>query len=90
MELANIFRNEMNFNSPNLEMSLSNGVSFFESILSGPLASKSQTEKCSYILLYAGLTGREVYNTLTLTEDQKKSTKEVLHAFQKYCIPKKN
>ena len=40
--------------------------------------------------MYARTIGRNVYNTSTLTEDQKKSTKEARNAFQNYCIPKNN
>ena len=55
-----------------------------------PLANKSDTEKCSYLLLYIGQDGRDIYNTWVLTDDEKKRPKIILDKFKEYCNPSTN
>ena len=54
------------------------------------LANKSDTEKCSYLLLYIGQDSRDIYNTWVLTDDEKKRTKIILDKFEEYCYPRTN
>lgn len=46
-----------------------------ELMFSGPLRSKREEEKCSYLLLWVGEKGRNVLNTWTLTADEEKLLK---------------
>lgn len=41
----------------------------------GPLRARNEEEKCSYLLLWVGEKGRDVYHTWTLTADDAKKLK---------------
>ena len=41
-------------------------------MFTGPLKAVSEEDKCSYLLLWVGDKGRDIFNTWTLTEDQAK------------------
>ena len=58
-------RNEMNFNSPDLANEFKKWLQFVKIILSGPLASKSQTEKCT-VAMYCSMQDQqaEKFNVL--------------------------
>ena len=38
----------------------------------GPFKSKSEEEKCNYVMLWAGEKGRNIYSTWTLTNEERK------------------
>ena len=51
----------------------------------GPLKDKSEEEKCAYLMIWLGEKGRDVYGTLTLSADDKKSTEALLTKFGNLC-----
>lgn len=61
-----------------------------ELMLSGPLLAKTEPVKCSYLLLWIGEKGRDVFNTWTLTEDERKELKTYYDRFETYVTPKAN
>ncbi|KAL1276716.1 hypothetical protein QQF64_036339 [Cirrhinus molitorella] len=56
----------------------------------GPLHEKSEEEHCSYLLLWIGERGRDIYNTWTLTEANAKLLNTYYDKFEAYVMPKKN
>jgi hypothetical protein len=60
-----------------------------ELIFSGALREKEEVQ-VTYLLLWIGDRGRQIYNTLTLTELQRKSIKAISDAIQKRLQPKSN
>lgn len=61
-----------------------------ELMFSGPLKKKGEDEKCSYLLLWSGEKGRDIFNTWTLTAEEDKVLKSYYDRFEAYVIPKKN
>ena len=59
-------------------------------MFSGPFKKKGEDEKCSYLLLWVGDKGRDIYNTWTLTEDEAKVLKSYYDRFEAYAMPKTN
>ena len=56
----------------------------------GPLNSKSEEEKCNYVMLWAGEKGRNIYSTWTLTNEERKQLEIHFENFENYCKPKSN
>ncbi len=48
----------------------------------GPYKDKSDEAKVAYLLLFVGERGREIYNTLNLSADDRKSVTRINDAFQ--------
>ncbi|KAL1268833.1 hypothetical protein QQF64_034196 [Cirrhinus molitorella] len=61
-----------------------------ELMFKGPLHKKSEEEHCSYLLLWVGEKGRDIYNTWTLTEANAKLLNTYYDKFEAYIMPKKN
>ncbi|XP_056891952.1 uncharacterized protein K02A2.6-like isoform X1 [Takifugu flavidus] len=59
-------------------------------MFSGPFKEKSEEEKCSYLLLWIVDKGRGLYNTWTLTKEERKVLKTYYDHFQAYVEPKVN
>ena len=81
---------EMNFHDGNITENFRKWRQMLELTFAGPLANKSDTEKCSYLLLYIGQHGRDIYNSWVLTDDEKKRPKIILDKFEEYCNPRTN
>jgi hypothetical protein len=56
----------------------------------GPLKERGDEEKCSYLLLWIGEIGRDIYNTWTLTEAESNVLKTYYDCFEAYVVPKTN
>ena len=54
------------------------------------MKNKSQKEKCSVFLYAIGQTGRDVYHTMTLSEDEQDKIDVLFSKFESYCKPKQN
>jgi len=50
----------------------------------------SEKEKCSALLYVIGQSGREIYNTMTLTEEETNKIDVLFAKFEAYCKPKQN
>ncbi|MCG7878659.1 MAG: hypothetical protein JAY78_20305, partial [Candidatus Thiodiazotropha taylori] len=61
-----------------------------ELVFAGALKEKDEEVHVTYLLLWVGEKGREIYNTLTLTDAQRKKVKDICEAFQKHVQPKSN
>ena len=61
-----------------------------ELMFKGPLRRKTEEEKCSYLLLWIGEKGCDVYNTWTITEDQGKKLDTYYNRYKAYITPKAN
>lgn len=59
-----------------------------ELMFSGPLRAKEEEEKCSYLLLWIGEKGRDVFNTWTLTADERRVLQTYYGKCEGYVTPK--
>ena len=59
-------------------------------MFSGPLKGKTEEENCSYLLLWIGEKGRDVYNTWTLGADDVKKLSTYYDKYTEYLTPKSN
>ena len=59
-------------------------------MFAGLIASKLGAEKCSYLLLYIGQQGRDIHNTWTLTNEQKKDPAFLLNKLKEYYEPRED
>ena len=58
--------------------------------LAGPLSGKKETEKISFLLIWVGEKGRDIYNTWTLTADEKKLLQTYFEKFKAHVKPETN
>lgn len=61
-----------------------------ELIFAGALKEKTEEVHVTYLLLWVVEKGREIYNPLTLTADQKKKVDDICTAFQNHVQPRSN
>ncbi|XP_067670000.1 uncharacterized protein [Haliotis asinina] len=54
----------------------------------GPLKKVSEEEQCSYLLIWVGAKGRDIYNTFTMSEIEEKSLQSHFDKFGRYVAPK--
>ena len=60
-------------------------------MFSGPLNSRSEAEKCSYLLIWSGQKGRDIFNTLqNLKQDDEKKLQTYYDGFEQHVSPKSN
>ena len=57
-------------------------------MFNGPLANKEEEVQCNYLMLWIGETGRQIFSTWTLTNDEKKKLKTYYDKFNQYGKPK--
>ena len=81
---------KINWDSPNLPGEWKRFRQHVDLMFSGPLSSKKEEERCSYLLLWIGEKGRDIFNTWTLTVDEAKLLKSYYDRFEAYVMPKKN
>ena len=55
-----------------------------------PAKLKPEEDKCSYLLIWVGKKGRDVYNTWTLGGEERKKLKTFYDKFEGYVTPKAN
>ena len=90
MELACVPTPSMDWNSVNLLETFKKFRQHAELIFAGALKDKTAKVHVTYLLLWVGEKGREIYNTLTLTNDQRKDVSEICKAFETHVQPKSN
>ena len=56
----------------------------------GPLRRLNATERTTYLLIWVGEKGRDIFNTFDLTPEQRKITDNVYGAFEAYVARRKN
>ncbi|KAK0141090.1 hypothetical protein N1851_021892 [Merluccius polli] len=90
MDVAGVPSPKINWESQNLPGEWKKFKQHVELMFSGPFRSKNQAEKCSYLLLWVGEKGRDIYNTWTLTADDARELKTYYERYEAYVLPKKN
>lgn len=90
MDAAGVPAPRMDWQSTNLPDAWRKFKQHVELMFSGPFRHKDEMEKCSYLLLWIGEKGRDIYNTWTLTEDEAKLLKTYYDKFEAYVVPKAN
>ena len=63
---------------------------YCELVFKGPLAKKSAPEKATYLLLWLGQEGIDIFNTWELDENQKNDPQVVMAKYEKHFEPKSN
>lgn len=90
MDTSGVPLPRMDWDAKNLPEAWRKFKQHVELMFSGPLKKKGEDEKCSYLLLWVGEKGRDIYNTWTLTEDESKALKEHYDRYEAYVFPKSN
>lgn len=80
----------MDWDSSNLPEAWRRFRQHAELMFTGPLREKEEADKCSYLLLWIGEKGRDVYNTWTLSADEAKMLKTYYDKYTGYITPKAN
>lgn len=80
----------MDWNSVNLLEAFKKFRQHAELIFQGALAEKTEEVHVTYLLLWIGEKGHEIYNTLTLTNEERKKVNDICTAFQNHVQPKSN
>ena len=82
----------MDWDSGNIPEAWKKFKQHLELMFKGPLKSKSEPEKCAYLLLWIGEKGRDVYNAWesTVSEEEKKKLATYYTKFSAYVTPKSN
>jgi hypothetical protein len=61
-----------------------------EFMFGGPLHSKSEEQKCNYLMIWIGEKGRDIYQTWILAEGEEKKLNTYYTRFEAYVKPKSN
>ena len=62
-----------------------------EFVFSGPLKAKTEVEKCSYLMIWVGEKGRNIYSTWPdFSADDKKELSKYYGRFENYVKPRSN
>ena len=80
----------MNWEVDSLEQSWKTFKNHVKFVFSGPLKEKSEEEKCSYLMIWVGEKGREIYSTWNLSEEEQKVIKNYYDKFENYVKPRTN
>lgn len=51
---------------------------------------RDENDKCSAFLYVIGQDGREIFNTMTISQDDKDKIKPLFKKFKDYCAPREN
>ena len=81
----------MRWDSDNLPAELAAFRQYAELVFEGPFANKSNQEKASYLLLWIGRQGRDIFNSWTFSEPRDRhDLKELFKRFEQHLQPKVN
>lgn len=90
MEAFGVPTPKMDWDSSNLPDAWRCFKQHAELMYTGPLKTKTEEEKCSFLLLWIGDKGRDNSSTWTLTEDNAKMLQIYYDGFSAYLTPKAN
>ena len=90
MELNGVPPPSMDWNSTNLPEAWRQFYEHAELIFKGPLKGKGDDVQITYLLLWIGKKGRDIYKTLPLSEDDRKTFSAIGKAFKEHVQPKSN
>ena len=88
MDLSGVPTPVLDWNSMNLLEHFKKFRGHSDLMFSGPLKDRDDSAKVSYLLLWMDEKGRDIYRTLVLTEEQRKSVKDICEAFERHVQPK--
>ena len=81
----------MNWEANDLETSWKSFQQHAEFVFSGPLKAKTEVEKCSYLMIWVGEKGRNIYSTWSdFSADDKKELSKYYGRFENYVKPRSN
>ena len=90
MDLSGIPTPHMDWESTNLTVSWKKFKQHCELIFAGPLKQKSEEVKVTYLLLWIGDTGRDIFNTWTIPDDEAKRLNALFKRYARHVQPKRN
>ena len=91
MDLAGVQSPQMDWEAENLPERWKRFRQHVEIMFSGPLATKKEEEKCSYLLIWCGKKGRDIANTWRdVTDEDEKKLKTYFERFANHVEPKCN
>ena len=80
----------INWDSKNLRDEWRNFEQHARLMFKGPLKKTSEEEKASYVLLWVGQRGREIFNSWDLSDSESKDTNIIYQKFKQFADPKSN
>ena len=90
-DLSGIKPPNFDWEAPDLAQQFRKFKRYCELLLSTPgYAHRANSDLVNYILLWLGPQGVEIFDNLTLTDEQRKTPKKVWEAFENYFEPKSN
>ena len=91
MALSAIECPQMHSDGDNLKENWRRFKQHVELMFSGPLKSRQEAEKCSYLLIWVGQKGRDIYNTWAdITDEDKSKLKTYYDRFEAHVSPRGN
>ena len=90
MDLTGVPTPRMDWNSVNQLETFKKFRQQVELIFAGPLKEKEEDVQVTYLLLWIGDKGRDIYKTLSLTTEQRGSVESILDIFQAHVQPTSN
>lgn len=90
MDIAGVPSPHMDWDASNLPEAWPKFKLHVDLMFSGPLKKKGEDDKCSYLLLWVRDKGRDIHNTWTLKEDERKILKPYYDRFEAYIVLKTN
>ena len=80
----------IDWNQPNLKDASTRFSKHVELMFSGPLNGKSNAVKCSYLLIWVGEKGRDIFSTFVVPDASENNPTEYLRLFKKHVEPSSN
>ncbi|XP_073722699.1 uncharacterized protein [Misgurnus anguillicaudatus] len=90
MDFAGVPSPHMNWESSNLPDAWRKFRQHAELMFAGLLKKRGEDENCSYLLLWIGEKGRDIFNTWTLTTEEAKVLQTYYDKYEAYVMPKTN
>ena len=89
-ELSGVSPPKMDWNTPDLPTTFQAFKQYCNLIFAGPFSGKSDEEQITYILIWIGQEGLQMYNTWNLSADDAKIPEKIWENFEKHIEPKIN
>ena len=89
-ELSGITPPSLEWSATDLPTAFKNFQSYCEFVFKGPLASKKPEEKATYLLLWLGQEGINIFQTWNLSAEDQKDPAKIFERYKKHFEPKTN
>lgn len=90
MDLQGVPQPKMDWEATNLPEAWKRFQQHVALIFAGPLKDKDEATQCTYLLLWVGDKGRDIFNTWGLSDDDQKKLKCYYDGYKSYVQPKLN